>query len=405
MPGLAGTLLERFQRGERVGELRLKLGQLLGRMARFRMCVYGGVMLLLRLPGRLGTLRDRSRLVKLDVQVGIGEERGDGLGLSLVARDALGRLPPPGSVPERRAGRLDGILPAASVRGSISDISDPEAGAERRADGAVSRITRVGGRSGGLIRGVRGGGERLGAAMSGIDGGRQVRRAAELSAQFRAAVAGALDGGRRLGQRGRALLRELHQPGFPRRDFLVQGVEPALEVAEGGGGLGELGGAGFELAGVVLGLAGGRGEVSGVVGHGEARIGQALGELASHRVGGGDLQARFVRRLAGLVGGRVRPILLRAADRVPGQLAELGVVERAADRARGAVDERGGQFGAHAVDTRLANPQHLVSQCEGLLACCQVCPMQALALGALPDQSGRVCRHATGGVRRDLRGR
>ena len=71
-------------------------------MACFRVRAGGLVLRPLRSLRPLGPLRDRSRRVQLDLQVGVGEEAGDGFGLGFVPRDALGRVITPRLVTERR---------------------------------------------------------------------------------------------------------------------------------------------------------------------------------------------------------------------------------------------------------------------------------------------------------------
>ena len=89
---------------------------------------------------------------------------------------------------------------------------------------------------------------------------------------------------------------------------------------------------------------------------GEAGPFQPGGQVGDEDVRGGQLRPDHlgpVRR-----GGRfgVRGLFLLAGHPLAAELAQLRVVERAADRAGCAVDQGGRELGAHAVDTRLAQP-------------------------------------------------
>jgi len=88
----------------------------------------------------------------------------------------------------------------------------------------------------------------------------------------------------------------------------------------------------------------------------EAGLLEPGGQVTDALVGGAQLRADHLGPLHGHRRLGVGGLLLLAGHPLAAELAQLRVVQRAADRARRAVDQGRGELGAHAVDARLAQP-------------------------------------------------
>ena len=145
-------------------------------------------------------------------------------------------------------------------------------------------------------------------------------------------------------------------------DGLVEGLERALEVAvpgRGGGQLGRFGrqGARGDLQPPRLGLQ--RGQVGG---DGEPGVGQPGRQVVDRTSAAPSFAPIISASIRGLRGLGVRGLLLLAGHPLAAELAQLRMVERAADRAGGAVDQGGRELGAHAVDARPAQPRRFLEE-------------------------------------------
>ena len=179
--------------------------------------VVGGhrvVVGLTRLPDRRLGAGQVGRRVERYVQVGVGEQLGDGPGRGLVFADALVGRCPPGSVPLGAAGRLQ-VGEAGLGRGLGGQVPGAP-GILLCADGGVGR--------------VGGGDERVGGLADRAHRRVQVGLAAELGEEGLAVPSGAQVGRRGQAQAGFALFGQLGEvfPGVG--DGLVESVERGLEV-------------------------------------------------------------------------------------------------------------------------------------------------------------------------------
>ena len=153
-----------------------------------------------------------------------------------------------------------------------------------------------------------------------------------------------------------ALLGELGQEPPGAGDVLVEYVERRLGLAQpgrGGGQLGRLGGQRVRADGQPTGLGLERDQIR--------RGGESGTFQPGGQVGDEDVRRSQLRpdHLGPVRRGRrfgVRGLFLVAGHPLATELAQLRVIERAADRAGCAVDQGGRELGAHAVDTRLAQP-------------------------------------------------
>ena len=321
-------------RGEPRGEVGELFGPVLGPVVGGHRVVVG----LARFPDRrLGTGQVGGRVERY-VQVRVGEQLGDGPGRGLVLADGLVGRCPPGSVPLGAAGRLQ-VGEAGLGRGLRGQVPGAP-GVVPRAHGGVGR--------------VGGGDERVGGLAGGAQRGVQVGLAAELGQQRLAVPSGAQVGLCGLAQAGFALFGQLGEvfPGVG--DGLVESLERGLELAVPGRRGGQfrslrppLTGGRLEPGRVGL-------ERDQVRGDGEPVALEPGGEVGDADVGGAQPRADRLGPLRGLGGLCVRVLLLLAGHPLAAQLAQLRVIEGAADRAGGAVDQGGGELGAHAVDARLA---------------------------------------------------
>ena len=191
-----------------------------------------------------------------------------------------------------------------------------------------------------------------------------------------------------LAELGLALLGQLDNPLLGVRDGPVERVERGLHVAEARRGGGQLPGLGRQVARCRVELPHlGLRQVGGV---GEPGLAQPGGKVVNAFVGGPEPRpGRFglVRR-----GGRlgVRGLLLLAGHPLALELAKVRVVEGAADRARGAVDQGGGELGAHAVDPRLTQPRRLHDQLGRVKLRGAPGPLLTVLVGQGLDQGARV---------------
>ena len=193
--------------------------------------------------------------------------------------------------------------------------------------------------------------------------GRLVQLGLALAGQLGQARVGVGDGPVEVVQRGLVI-------GAPQR-----GQFPGLDGQVAGGGA-ETGGLGLEGDQV-----GGDGEAHAL------QPGRQVGDLG---VGDAEPRADGLGALRGLDRLGVGGLLLLAGHPVAAQLAQLGVVQRAAHRARSAVDQGGGQLGAHVVDALPAQPGGLLEEVDVLQLGGQVRLGLAAGLGAGLDQGGRV---------------
>ena len=189
---------------------------------------------------------------------------------------------------------------------------------------------------------------------------------------------------------GLVLIGQLGEELFCRGDVSDEGIQGSLRVGQADGG---------QPVGFGLQLACGGGETP--------RVGFHAGHV------GGDLEARALQpgrtvgnaldgsaqlgpdRLGPFTGGRglgVGVLLLLAGHALALELAQLRVVERAADGARRAVDQGRRELGAHAVDASLTQPQRLVAEIDVLKLRGDVGLRLAGHIRSRLDQCGRIVR-------------
>ena len=268
------------------------------------------------------------------VQVGVGEQLGDGAGRGLVLADGLVGRCPPGSVPLGAAGRLQ-VGEAGLGRGLPGQVPGAP-GVVLRAHGGVGR--------------VGGGGERVGGLARRGQRGVQVGLAAELGQQRLTVPAGAQVGPCGLAQAGFALFGQLGEvfPGVG--DGLVQGFERGLKVGELSRDAGQRPGLSRQIT---------RGLVQpvrfGLVhGGGEASLLEPGRQGRDALVGSAQPRADHLGLLRGHQRLGIGCVFLLAGHPLAAELAQLRMLERTADRAWCTIDQGRGELGAHAVDTRLA---------------------------------------------------
>ena len=153
-----------------------------------------------------------------------------------------------------------------------------------------------------------------------------------------------------------ALLGELGQEPPGAEDVRVECVECRLDPAQpgrGGGQLGRLDGQRVRADGQPAGLGLERDQIGR---GGESGTFQPGGQVGDEDVRGGQPRPDHLGPFGR--GGRFgfRGLFLLAGHPLAAELAQFRMVERAADRAGCAVDQGGRELGAHAVDTRLAQP-------------------------------------------------
>ena len=354
------------------GELGGEDGELLGLVLRVGLLGQGVVIDLAgRLDHRLRAVHVGWR-VERDVQVGVGQQFGHGRGLLLVVADGLVLVRSPALV----AIRVARLLQAGEAR-----VGGGPGGQVAGAEGVFGGPGRG-------LGGVGGGGQRAGGGPRRRHGRVQVGRAVQLG-QERLPVPGRPLAG--LGgpvQLGLALADQLSQPPVGAGDGPVEVVQGGLVT--GMPQLGQFRGLGGQVAGRGAQTGGFGLEGDQVGGDGETRALQPGRQVGDLGVGDAEPRADGLGAVRGPHRLGVGGFLLLPGHPVAAQLAQLGMVQRAAHRARGAVGQGGGQLGAHVVDALPAQPGGLLEEVDVLQLGGQVRLGLAAGLGAGLDQGSRV---------------